>query len=134
VNVTSEKPSASRLAYVCLAEAGNFRGEIMDVATKNKLFDEGCWRDVESALTWARARADRVVLCYGYYHRTMFTAGAVRAQWPDGVELPEWPPDDAERTAIEKEAREEYENPEFPPGALRRVKPTIVRNDPRRDG
>jgi hypothetical protein len=66
-----------RRAYIGRAANDEYSGYITDVVTEEELYEQGEWRDVETALAWARQRADEVVLIYGANSDGVFSAGTM---------------------------------------------------------
>lgn len=120
--------AGDRCAYIGRGFDDEFFGYVTDVATGQEVFEEGEWSDVESALVWARARADQVVLTYGGKRDAVFSAGVTQAE-RDGMVLPVWPPSADARRAIDR-AVEESDRPRAPmPGELGVARPMVVRDD-----
>jgi hypothetical protein len=62
----------------------------------------GPWTSADEAVSWARDRAEQVVVTYGYADETVFSAGSV----PYTEEsLPQWPPDPETRGRIDAAVR-----------------------------
>ena len=110
--------------------AGEFFGYVTDALTGRAVYDEGAWEDVETALAWARERADEVVLRYGLGDDAIFSAGASPCRAAAAQPLPRWPPTASRRQQIDREAQAAEGTsvaPVAPEGRLEVVRPMIVR-------
>jgi hypothetical protein len=103
-------------------DGSGFWGYVEDSGHDATCMEEGGpWATVEEGIQWARSRADRVVLTYGWTDDARFSAG------PEHVSgLPEWPPDDARvREIDEAVAREAATTHVSDPRKLGVVEPEI---------
>jgi hypothetical protein len=91
------------LAYVGRDPDGSFSGYVEDVAGHRVIEEGGSWQSVDDALAWARTRAARVILTYGFTGGTVFSAGLEYEPGTAAHALPEWPPIDAIVRAIDSE-------------------------------
>lgn len=94
-----------------------FTAYVTDAATEMLHADEGgLWNKLDEALAWARARANQVVLTYGFTHESVFSAGADYYDGGDTAHpLPVWPPGRATISAIDNQVGQVVE--ETPPPA-----------------
>jgi hypothetical protein len=82
---------AERRAYIGRGAGDDFFGYVTDIATEQEVYEEGEWSDVETALAWARERADEVALTYGGSSDAVFllvspiTEEQVMFRWPAGL-------------------------------------------------
>ena len=119
----------TKLGYINRDGLGRFVGSITDAATRERTYDEGVWSDIGEAVAWARSLAAQVVVAYGYHEDSKFSAGDVDCEWPHGVALPHWPPDEARLEEIDLQSMHEIANPKTRPGALGVVQPMIVKSE-----
>lgn len=118
---------AERRAYIGRGAGDDFFGYVTDIATEQEVYEEGEWSDVETALAWARERADEVALTYGGSSDAVFSAGVAYYRGAGDVPLARWPPDDAVREAIDHAVERERDHPPAPrPGQLGVERPMIL--------
>lgn len=129
-----ERTAASRRAYIGRSKLDEFFGYLTDIATGEVIYDEGEWSNLESALAWARARADQVVLTYGTDEDSVFSAGVTYYPGGEGKKLTTWPPSEEVRKAIDAEVQRHEEGVrQADPAQLGVERPMIIRSDkPRR--
>jgi hypothetical protein len=106
-----------------------FFGYITDTVTEQEVYEDGVWHGVETALAWARERADQVVLTYGGGRDSVFSAGVRYHRGAADAPLPQWPPDRTVIDAIDQAVRDEPKRRPRP-GKLGVVRPMIVQDDP----
>jgi hypothetical protein len=113
-SVSKDVDEARRIAYVSrvppdLNSDETFHAYVAsdesdDAAILSEAVDMG---SLDVALTWARERAERVVLSYGVSGAGVFSAGYVYYSGGDTADpLPEWPPPADVRRALDAEARQ----------------------------
>lgn len=95
----------SRRAYIGRGKVNEFFGYVTDIAKGEIIYDEGEWSDLEAALTWARARADQVVLTYGTSADAVFSAGVTYYDGGKAEPMKAWPPSEEARNAMDADVR-----------------------------
>jgi len=117
-------------AYIGRDGLDEFFGHITDIPARKEILEKGEWPDVETALAWARERADQIVLTYGGDDESVFSAGPTYYAGTGEKPLQTWPPDKAIQEAIDEKIQHEREHPlPPPPGSLGVSKVMIVRSD-----
>jgi hypothetical protein len=125
---------ADRRAYIGRGVDREFFGYITDIATGQSVYDEGEWSDVETALAWARARANEVVLTYGASSDTVFSAGISYYRGSGDTPVAQWPPDDSVKAAIDRAVRGELDDPQQSDVGRLRVERPEIQDDRQYDG
>jgi len=97
VALDSSTDSGAR-AYVGREPDGHRFSAYLTDRDESTVVEQGdVWQSLDEALDWARQRARRVVLTYGWSEDAVFTAGV------DPVPgLPLWPPSDDRRRMIDE--------------------------------
>jgi hypothetical protein len=128
--ITNDK-SSTRRAYLGRGVGNEFFGYVTDIATEQEVYEEGDWDDVDTALVWARERADEIVLTYGLNEDSVFSAGVTYYKGTGEDGLPRWPPPQAVKASIERAIYHDDNDPH--PAGVGRLRPEraeIVRTDP----